>query len=238
MKGIKLYPSIEEVFLKSTEEYKAVFFPLLTIDLSAINKGPGKVHFVTVYPSGNCDVDFPKEKCDYNFIKFKLVGDKYLFEADIKEMPQVEDAVTWYKEAEQIYEKHKDKYFTKTASIQEENNIRRKENFDHAYYIEGVINYWVTRDKFLETRKFIQGNAYTYENSNHERKPYENIDKYDDEYDLEYFEELIEKLEIKLDVLKFIGTVTAYNYSELGEDELSLFINTETNEVLQYFDWS
>jgi hypothetical protein len=237
MTEIKLFPSIEEVFQNPTEEYKAVFFPLLTINLSDINKGAGKVHFVSVFPSGHVEYDFPKNKAGYNYIKFKRANDKYEFEGDIKKMPLLDKAVEWYKEAEQIYQEHKEKYFTKEKFIKEEDDRRRKIDFNYSYYIQGVTNYWVTKEKFIETGKFIQGSAYTYGNDKHEREIYENIDIYD-EYDWEYFQELLDEINIEKDVLTFIGTVTGYNYSRLGEDEISIFINSDTNEVLQYFNWS
>ncbi|MDA3616348.1 hypothetical protein [Polluticaenibacter yanchengensis] len=237
MKNIKLFPNIDEVFENITEYHKAVFFPLLTIDLSEINKGTGKVHFVSVFPSGQEEYDFPEENTGYNYIKFKRVNDKYEFDGNIKEIPLLDKAVGWYKEAEKIYQEHKEKYFTKDKFIKEEDDRRRKIDFNYSYYIEGVTNYWVTKDKFLETEKFIQGSAYTYGNDNQERRAYENMDTYD-EYYWEYFQELLDELNIEKDIITFIGTVTGYNYSRLGEDEISLFINSETNEVLQYFNWS
>ncbi len=41
--NITLFPSIEDVFTDVTDNHKAVFFPLLTIDLKSIDKGNGKV---------------------------------------------------------------------------------------------------------------------------------------------------------------------------------------------------
>lgn len=43
-----LYPTIEEVFDAPMDFYKTVFFPLLTLDLNTMNKGEGKVHFITI----------------------------------------------------------------------------------------------------------------------------------------------------------------------------------------------
>ena len=61
---------------------------------------------------------------------------------------------------------------------------------------------------------------------------------YDDEYGLEYLEPVLNELEISIDELNFIGSVTGYNYSELGEDEILLFINKDKTEAFQYFNWS
>ena len=138
-----------------------------------------------------------------------------------------------------IYREHKDKYLTRTEFVKNEDKRREKIDFNYYFYIRGVINYWLTRDKFLETGKFIQGNAYSNGNSDHERESYETLGGiYDDEYGLEYLEKVLDKLEINFDSLNFVGSVTAYNYSELGEDEILLFINEDNNEVFQYFDWS
>jgi hypothetical protein len=68
------------------------------------------------------------------------------------------------------------------------------------------VNYWITRDKFLETGLFIQGGAYTDCDSNHERKIYE-------------------KLSSTVATMRsneLIGKVKGYNYSGFGEDENQL----------------
>ena len=239
MADIKLFPGIEEVFENPSDFYKSTFFPILTVDLKSIDKGNGKVHFITVHGNGDPEVEISGTDFGYNFIRFKRIGDKCRFDGDINQIPNVEKAVEWYKEAELIYREHKDKYLTRTEFVEKEDARREKIGFDYYFYIRGVINYWLTRDKFLETGKFIQGNAFSNGNSDHEREPYETLGGiYDDEYGLEYLEEVLDELKINFDSLNFIGSVTAYNYSELGEDEILLFINEDKNEVFQYFDWS
>lgn len=49
---MKLFPAIEEVFAHPDKIYKTLFFPLLTIDLSEMDKGEGLVHFVSVWGNG------------------------------------------------------------------------------------------------------------------------------------------------------------------------------------------
>ena len=239
MANIRLFPAIEEVFVDPTNFHKAMFFPLLTVELDSINKGIGKVHFITVYGNGDPEVEILDKNFGYNFIKFKRVGDKYRFEGDFKQMPKFEKAFEWYKEAEDIYKEHKDKYLTKTEFTKTEDKRREKIDFDYYFYIKGVINYWLTRDMFLKTGKFIQGNKYSGGYSDHEREIYESLGGvYDDEYGLEYLQQLLDELEINIDSLNFVGSVTGYNYSELGEDKILLFVNNEKGEVFQYFDWS
>lgn len=244
--NIQLFPAIDDVFAVFTEDYKAVFFPLLTIDLSSIGKGAGKVHFITVYGNGDPEIVYP-DNAGYNFIRFKRIGDKYAFEGNLMNMPKADKAIDWYKDAERLYQEHKNSGVALAALKDVEGPVdfdfddyqegSIPAGFARAHYVKGVLNYWVTRDQFFETGKFIQGGAYTHKESNHEREIYNNIDNYDDEYRLEYLEELLAELRINFNDLQFVGSLTGYNYSGIGEDEISLFVNKDGNEVLQYFCW-
>ena len=239
MAELILFPSIEEVFESPSDFHKVLFFPLLTVDLGSINKGNGKAHFITVYGNGDPEIKISGSEFGYNFIRFKLIRDKYRFEGDLSQLPKSEKAIEWYNEAELIYKEHKDKYLTETEFVKTEDKRREKIDFDYYFYIRGVINYWLTRDKYLETGKFVQGNSYSNGNSNHERKIYETLGgSYDDEYGLEYLEEVLNELKINFDSLTFVGNITGYNYSELGEDEILLFIDESKSEAFQYFNWS
>lgn len=170
MAGIKLFPSIEEVFENPSNLHKVVFFPLLTVDLNSIGKGNGKVHFITVHGNGDPDEEISGTDFGYNFIRFKIIGDKYRFDGDFNEIPKFKKSIEWYKEAELIYKEHKDKYLTETEFAKKGDVRRQKIDFYYYFYVKGVINYWLTRDMYLETGKFIQGNAYSNRNSNHERE--------------------------------------------------------------------
>lgn len=239
MAEIKLFPSLEDVFENPTDLHKVVFFPLITVDLNSIGKGNGKVHFITVHGNGDPDEEISGTDFGYNFIRFKIIGDKYRFDGNFNQIPKFEKAIEWYKEAEIIYKEHKDKCLTDAEYTKKEDERREKIDFDYYFYVRGVINYWLTRDKYIETGKFIQGNAYSNGNSNHEREPYETLGGvYDDEYGLEYLQEVLDELKINFESLNFVGSVTGYNYSELGEDEILLFLHEKENEVFQYFNWS
>ena len=239
MADIILFPAIDDVFVNPSDSHKTIFFPLLTVDLNSIGKGNGKVHFITVYGNGDPEADISGSDFGYNFIKFKIIGDKYRFNGDFNQIPRFANTAEWYKEAELIYTQHKDKYLTRTEFTKKEDERRQKIDFHYYFYIRGLINYWLTRDKYLETGKFIQGNSYSNGNSNHERKMYEVLGgSYDDEYGLEDLEDVLNELHISFDSLNFIGNVTGYNYSELGEDEILLFVNKDKTEVFQYFNWS
>jgi hypothetical protein len=250
MKNLKLFPNLNEVFENLTEYHKAFFFPLLTVDLNEIGKGNGKVHFITVNGNGDPDIEIPGTEFGYNYIRFKIIGDKYTFGGNINEIPNITKTLEWYQEAEIIYKQHLDnylqprneferKYFKKDFIKEQFQFLNQKLNEINKPYIKKLINYWITRDKYTETGKFIQGSAYLGGYSNHEREIYETIGgTYDDEYGLEYLEEVLNELEISFDELNFIGSVTGYNYSELGEDKILLFINKDKTEAFQYFNWS
>ena len=172
-----LFPTLETVFTNVTKNHEAVFFPLLTVDLSSINKGKGKVHFVSYFRDGE-----PNEVTDpnisYNFVKFKLVNDKYNFDGDFKKIYLFEKAIQWHKEALQIYKQYKNEYYVNSEFVKREDARRMEIDFEYYYYIKSILNYWVTRDKYLETGKFIQGSAYTYGYSDQERDVYENMEEY------------------------------------------------------------
>ena len=50
----------------------------------------------------------------YNFIRFKIVGDKYQFNGDFNNIHLFDKSVKWYYEAEKIYKEHKEKYLNGT----------------------------------------------------------------------------------------------------------------------------
>lgn len=232
--NITLFPKLESVFWDVTDNHRAVFFPLLTIDLASIDKGTGKVHFVSYFRDGEPDL-ITDQNISYNFVRFKIENDKYHFDGDFNKIYLFEKSIVWYREAEQIYKEHKSKYLNNSEFIRHEDNRRMEIDFEYYYYIKGVLNYWVTRDKYLETGKFIQGGAYTYGESNHERDIYENLTQYEENDEI--LVETLTELGIKLKDLDFIGSVAAYNYLEFGSDELSIFISKD-NDVFQYHNWS
>jgi hypothetical protein len=80
---MKLYPTITEVFDAPEAMFKAIFFPLLTIDLKKLNKGEGKVYFVTVWGNGDPDLNFKDDLFGFNFIKFDWTGEKYKFNGNL-----------------------------------------------------------------------------------------------------------------------------------------------------------
>ena len=235
----KLFPKLEDVFVEVTDAHRVVFFPLLTIDLSSIKKGEGELHFISYFRDGEDDI-ISDVNFSYNFMRFKMVGNKYQFDGDFNKIHLFEKSKEWYKEAKEIYQEHREKYLSNSNFIKEEDKRRKEIDFEYYYYIQGVLNYWVTRDKYLETGKFIQGGAYTYGESNLERTAIEDVGSYDEYcggYPDEILEEVLDELKIDFKDLSYIGTVAGYNYVDFGADETMLFKNGDS-EVFQYYNWS
>ena len=242
---MKLFPSIEEVFTDPKEHYKYLFFPLLTIDLNKHNLGEGLVHFVSVWGNGDPDDDLDPGVFDYNYIKFVRDGNKYVFNGKLDGIETFKKVEKWYNEADKEYRKNKTS-FLKQQQRNEVNESylnkslekRNTNDFDYYHYAKGLFNYWITRDKYLETGKFIQGGFYSDANSGHERDIFEKIGGKINYDDFEYFIELLENNNETKETKQFIGSVTGYNYISFGEDRIHLFLDNNKNEVLLYADWS
>ena len=115
--------------------------------------------------------------------------------------------------------------------------------------MDTLLSYWVTRDKYQETGKFVAGNHYTQGYSGHEREIYE-LTPYDE--DEETYEDLDEYLEywldtesylcegynISLEDKDYLGYVIGYNYLEHSADTISLFISPDEKEVYNWFSFS
>lgn len=254
MKLIKPFPTIEDVFENPEGFYKTVFFPLLTIDLEKLGKGTGKVHFVSVHGSGNDEILFSGDKLGLHFINFKRCGNKYYFEGDLSILPHFDKLPTWYDHALDEYEQNKDTYLH-TSTDYDKPNTSWKQNRERCseideecnYYMESLINYWVTRDKYFETDKFIQGSYYLEGCSDVERNFYIELNNDEAFKDGDTVEDLCNHIENYLISSEqpqstkgktYIGSCAGYNYREWGEDELYLFTNEQTNEVIQFFIWS
>lgn len=240
---MKLFPTIEEVFQAPKEYYKYIFFPLLTIDLAQHNLGKGLVHFVSVWGNGNPELELDKGIFEYNYIKFIRDGNKYIFNGKLEGIETFENAEKWYEEANEEYIKNKVDYLKerKFKEVKESNlykSLEKRKNIDFYYYhyANGLFNYWITRDKYIETGKFIQGGFYSNANSGHEREIVEKIGGKIDYDDFEYFLELLETTNEKIEDKQFIGSLTGYDYISFGEDRIHLFLDKD--EVLMYADWS
>lgn len=242
---MKLFPTIEEVFKEPKEHYKYIFFPLLTLDLEEHNLGKGLVHFVSVWGNGDPDNELDPGNFEYNYIKFNREGNKYVFNGKLDEIDTFKDIEKWYNEADKEYQENKDDYLKQRernevseSNLQKNLDRREKVGFDYYHYSKGIFNYWITRDKYLETGKFIQGGFYSDAESGHEREIFEQIGGEIDYDEFEYFIELLEQLNENKEAKQFIGSLTGYDYLSFGEDKIHLFLDNKKNEVLLYSDWS
>ena len=228
---MKLFAAIEEVFENPEEIYKTLFFPLLTIDLSQMDKGEGCVHFLSVWGNGGAN-DYMIEddiSVGFDFVRFGWTGKKYLFDNSLFNPEYRETLLKWYNEIEKEYVENKIDYLTPKSSIEaqksfltQQNKMREKISLDYQLYATSLINYWVTRDKYFETGKFIQGSAYTDDMNDEERKIFISLSK--------------TKKTTRNNEL--IGKVCGYNYKDYGEDEISLYIDRKESKVFQKFGWS
>ncbi|QWX82999.1 hypothetical protein H0I23_11060 [Cellulophaga sp. HaHaR_3_176] len=242
---MKLFPTIEEVFKEPKEHYKYIFFPLLTLVLEEHNLGKGLVHFVSVWGNGDPDNELDPGNFEYNYIKFNREGNKYVFNGKLDEIDTFKDIEKWYNEADKEYQENKGDYLKQRernevseSNLQKNLDRREKVGFDYYHYSKGIFNYWITRDKYLETGKFIQGGFYSDAESGHEREIFEQIGGEIDYDEFEYFIELLEQLNENKEAKQFIGSLTGYDYLSFGEDKIHLFLDNKKNEVLLYSDWS
>ncbi|UTC67001.1 hypothetical protein E4O06_13835 [Treponema sp. OMZ 789] len=158
-----------------------------------MDKGAGKVHFISVWGNGGVDdfMIFDNISFGMEFIKFDWNGEKYFFD-DTRFNPEYIDILQRWE----------------------------KISADYKLYADQLINYWVTRDKYFETGKFIQGSAYTHGLNDEERKPIISLSK--------------TKTTTRSNEL--VGKVCGYNYKTNGEDEIALYIDRKQNNVFQKFN--
>lgn len=222
--GIVMFPKIDEVFENHQPNFKAIFFPLFSIQLENINQGKGKIHFVSMWGNGDPEMAFKDDWMSFDRVRFQRREDKYLFKGDLSFLPNYDKLLEWYSEAEAEYLQYKSDYLIQkkreevSQSTLKQNE--KKRSGMQRFYISSLLNYWITRDKYFETGKFIQGSAYTEDASNQVREIFEHI------------ETVISEKNIK-----HIGTAIAYNYKEYAEDRILLFLNTEKQIVEQRFGW-
>lgn len=223
---MKLFPEFDEVFYQADDIHKMLLFPLSTVDLNSLNKGNGKVHFVSV-----CCVHEPSlpyhnpNLFNWDTIRFDWDGERYNFKGDLSIIPNFDKIPEWYAEAFQEYNQYKDEYCrlktreeVKNSTFYIKHQNRKQIDWAYADYINSVINYWVTKDNYLATGKFIQGSAYLEDMSKHEREKFVEMDNEP--------------------TSNYIGRVQGYHYIDGGEDIIELFIDRENNQVYEMFDWT
>lgn len=227
---MKLFPTIEEVFESPNKIHKTLFFPLLTINLEEMEKGKGLVHFVSVWGCGGAEPFLISDDINYgfDFIKFDWTGERYVFDNHLFAIEYKETLLKWHSGIEKEYLENKSDYLTpktsqevNTSNLVKRENERAKMNGALDTYAKSLINYWVTRDKYFETGKLIQGSAYTH--------------AYDDEIRRAYIS-LSKTKETKLSK-ELVGKVCGYNYKIYDVGEIGLYIDRKQQKVFQKFKW-
>lgn len=225
---MKLYPTIEEVFENPTKMYKAVFFPLLTIDLNNMNKGDGKVHFVSVLGNAYPYLVVDNLNYGFDFIQFEWTGEKYRFDNSLFDPIHLETLLKWYAEVEEDYLENKAHYLknhtfeeARNSHLEIQNSRRKKISHDFYMYGQRLINYWITRDKYFETGAFRQGYAY-YGYNDELNKPVLSLSKTGQTNRSD----------------ELVGKVCGYSYVKFGEDEIKLSIDRKQNKISQKFKWT
>ena len=229
---VRLFPELQDVFADVQPWFEAVFFPLLSVDLDSVGTGPGVVHFVSVHGSGDPELALRDDWFAFDRIRFDWDGQRYRFGGDMGMLPGFDQLPRWLAEARQLYAA----YLVGAASLPPANPpdapqdlmerlmwaAANHERVAHQRYLSTTINYWITRDKYHETGRFVQGSAYAEGASDDERPP---------------FERLIQWHGPGLQRRK-IGTVIGYNYKQGAEDRIHLFIEPGRQQVVQRFGWT
>ncbi|MDO4880474.1 MAG: hypothetical protein Q3983_04270 [Capnocytophaga sp.] len=225
---MKLFPTIEEVFRNPLPVYKTIFFPLLTIDLGTdMNKEKGKVHFVSVLGNPYNYLITNEVVYGFDFIKFDWDGTHYQFDNSRIDTTTTTPLLDWYASVEKDYLTHQAEYLsTYTYEQAKESHLRQQiqewkaTNADFGSYAEMLLSYWITRDKYLETGKFIRDYGY-YGQNDEVNKPTLSLSK--------------SGVTTRADEL--IGKVCGYYYIEDGESEIKLSIDRKKQQVIQKFYW-
>ena len=252
----KLFPTIEEVFEAPKEWFKYVFFPLLTVEIENEQQQKSKAHFVSMYACGLAEYESERTDCNWFFVRFEKVGDKYRFDGEMNWLPNFSKLPQWYQNAKEDYAAHKDLYLNSEVKHSYDPSPYKESlekweaiSGDYATYMDTLLSYWVTRDKYQETGKFIAGNHYTQGYSGHEREiyeltpydegeeTYEDLDEYL-EYRLDTESYLCEEYDISLEDKDYLGYVIGYNYLQDSADTISLFISPDEKEVYNWFSFS
>lgn len=115
MTSVKLFPTIEEVFVDNFEQNNKHFMPIATIDLSLIDKSlSGQIHLVYYNNDPYCQetAEFSNEYCDDYKASFDIIDNKYVFKADFGFFKTNEDWIEWLEKGRKSYEENLNAYRT------------------------------------------------------------------------------------------------------------------------------
>jgi hypothetical protein len=114
MRTVELFPEIESIFEGDFEQNKKVFFPVCSIELSAINKEwkNEKIHLIQFNedPYNRETAKHFNEYCTDNMISFTVDSGKYKFNTDFGYFDLTEDWRQYYEETKELYNKSKNEF--------------------------------------------------------------------------------------------------------------------------------
>ncbi|MBI1838146.1 MAG: hypothetical protein HYR91_12860 [Flavobacteriia bacterium] len=113
MNKVRLFPKIEEVFINDFENYKRYFMPLVSIDLSFVNKSlDGQIHLVYYNNDPYCEeaLTFSNEYCNAFKASFDHVDNKYCYKADFGIFKTNEDWGKWIVMGKKSYSENSELY--------------------------------------------------------------------------------------------------------------------------------
>lgn len=106
MNRIVLCPDVKDVFYDNHVEYSKYFKPIVSIDLSIIDKKlDGKIFLVYYNDDPYCEatVDYLNEFCDGEKVTFDIVDGKYRFKTDFGYFLTNDDWKQWLEKGDKSY---------------------------------------------------------------------------------------------------------------------------------------
>ena len=232
---IRLFPEPQDVFLNASPLVQALFLPLLSVDLATLGLGAGQVHVVSVVDSGDPDLDWPEPELGVDHVQFDWDGERYVFRGDLAQFAHARMWPAWREQAWAGYLGHAlDAAAFQAMLAGSEHPVQAwcdAWQADTAVplaqrcYVAKLVNFWVTRDAYRATGRFIQGSAYLSGHSPHEREPVEHLMR---------TPQTVGDMPGWLKVLTLCG----YHYADGGEDQIGLYLSREPGQVLQRLGWS
>lgn len=232
---VQLFPELGDVFHEPTPWMACVFFPLLSVQLDSLGSlgvGAGRAHAVSIFDSGIPEHDWLEPELGFDHVQFDWDGQRYRFRGDLSKLKRLQSLPAWYAEAQAVYQGHRldaaafeAMLGTQPGPWQALQDWAKQRPDERLSYQQHLVNFWITRDAYRATGRFIQGGAYLKGHSSHEREPHGHL------------------LRTRQDSgegqgWQKVGSVCGYNYVDGGEDQISLYISREQGKVLQRLGWS
>jgi len=233
------FQNIKDVFVEP-EQKDLVFFPLCTVNLKEVIPDRNEwVHFVDIWNNGNPEEFTFGENLTRDSITFELKDSKYYFFGDLKAFPKFSKLASWRKESIEEFNANKEEYieipspdeFEKSDRYQKE--LEREDiDFDYYLYIDHSISYLVNKERFNRNGKLTTHKSFPKGHKFKEYKPIEQIGGQP-----QWEQKDMTPKDVNGKPLTFIGQVTGFNYVQNGSDNIYLFLNEKTNEIVQIFQY-